>query len=276
MSDSKFMARALELAREAERAGEVPVGAVIVKDDAIVGEGWNRPISTSDPTAHAEIVAMRAAAQQLGTYRLLDTTLYVTLEPCPMCAGAMVHARVKRLVYAATDPRAGAQPVRLQHRSASVAEHASNVEAGLMGGSAERCCALSSKAADSGALTLARMVLGKNRATLAIVPRMSPHERTQDHLVPCLLAAARDRRRRPRDATASAIRLGNRHLEDASEATCSARDGLDHMGGVRRDDVVTKVWDGRANLVELDVKGRRVRSRRWRCGLQHRRRSSGA
>jgi tRNA(adenine34) deaminase len=108
MSDSIFMTRALELAREAELAGEVPVGAVIVKDEAIVGEGWNRPISTNDPTAHAEIVALRAAAQKLGTYRLLDTTLYVTLEPCPMCAGAMVHARVKRLVYAATDPRAGA------------------------------------------------------------------------------------------------------------------------------------------------------------------------
>lgn len=102
------MSRALELAREAERAGEVPVGAVIVKDGAIVGEGWNRPISTSDPTAHAEIIALRAAAQTLGTYRLLDTTLYVTLEPCAMCAGAMVHARVKRLVFAATDPRAGA------------------------------------------------------------------------------------------------------------------------------------------------------------------------
>ena len=107
-TDLVFMSRALELAREAERAGEVPVGAVIVKDGVIVGEGWNQPISTNDPTAHAEIVAMRAAAQALSTYRLLDTTLYVTLEPCPMCAGAMVHARVKRLVYAATDPRAGA------------------------------------------------------------------------------------------------------------------------------------------------------------------------
>jgi tRNA(adenine34) deaminase len=133
MSDSKYMARALELAREAERAGEVPVGAVIVKDDAIVGEGWNRPISTSDPTAHAEIVAMRAAAQKLGTYRLLDTTLYVTLEPCPMCAGAMVHARVKRLVYAATDPRAGAAGTIfniVQHPSLN---HRVEWEAGLMG-----------------------------------------------------------------------------------------------------------------------------------------------
>lgn len=102
------MSRAIELAREAEAAGEVPVGAVIVKDGMVLGEGWNRPISTSDPSAHAEMIAMRAAAQELGNYRLLDTTLYVTLEPCAMCAGAMVHARVKRLVYAATDPRAGA------------------------------------------------------------------------------------------------------------------------------------------------------------------------
>ena len=107
-ADAAFMSRALELARTAEAAGEVPVGAVIVKEGVIVGEGWNRPISTNDPTAHAEIVALRAAAQNLGSYRLLDTTLYVTLEPCAMCAGAMVHSRVKRLVYAATDPRAGA------------------------------------------------------------------------------------------------------------------------------------------------------------------------
>ena len=136
MSDSIFMARALELAREAEQAGEVPVGAVIVKDGAIVGEGWNRPISTSDPTAHAEIVALRAAAQKLGTYRLLDTTLYVTLEPCPMCAGAMVHARVKRLVYAATDPRAGAAGTIfniVQHPSLN---HRLECESGLL---AEEC-----------------------------------------------------------------------------------------------------------------------------------------
>ena len=133
MSDSIFMARALELAREAEQAGEVPVGAVIVKDGAIVAEGWNRPISTNDPTAHAEIVAMRAAAQKLSTYRLLDTTLYVTLEPCAMCAGAMVHARVKRLVYAATDPRAGAAGTIfniVQHPSLN---HRVECEAGLMG-----------------------------------------------------------------------------------------------------------------------------------------------
>ena len=139
MSDSEFMARALELARAAERAGEVPVGAVIVKDGVIVGEGWNRPISTNDPTAHAEIVAMRAAAQNLQTYRLLDTTFYVTLEPCPMCAGAMVHARVKRLVYAATDPRAGAAGTIfniVQHASLN---HRLECEAGLM---SEECGAM--------------------------------------------------------------------------------------------------------------------------------------
>jgi tRNA(adenine34) deaminase len=107
-TDADHMARALELARTAEAAGEVPVGAVIVRDGVIVAEGWNRPISACDPTAHAEVVALRAAGQALQTYRLTGTTLYVTLEPCAMCASAMVHARVQRLVYAATDPRAGA------------------------------------------------------------------------------------------------------------------------------------------------------------------------
>jgi tRNA(adenine34) deaminase len=107
-SDLTFMQRALELARQAEAAGEVPVGAVIVKDGVIVAEGSNRPIGANDPTAHAEMVALRAAGQALRTYRLTGTTLYVTLEPCAMCASAMVHARVQRLVYAATDPRAGA------------------------------------------------------------------------------------------------------------------------------------------------------------------------
>jgi len=107
-SDETFMRRALELAGAAEAAGEVPVGAVVVKDGVIVAEGWNRPIGANDPTAHAEIVALRAAGAALGTYRLTGTTLYVTLEPCAMCASAMVHARVARLVFAATDPRAGA------------------------------------------------------------------------------------------------------------------------------------------------------------------------
>ena len=102
------MQQALELAQKAEEAGEVPVGSVVVLDDELVAEGWNRPISSSDPTAHAEIIALRAAGQKLENYRLLDTVLYVTLEPCPMCVGAMLHARVKRVVYAATDPKTGA------------------------------------------------------------------------------------------------------------------------------------------------------------------------
>lgn len=136
--DARFMARALDLAREAQAADEVPVGAVIVKDGAIIGEGWNRPISTSDPTAHAEMIAMRAAAQTLGNYRLLDTTLYVTLEPCAMCAGAMVHARVKRLVYAATDPRAGAAGSVFNIAQHSALNHRLEIAAGVM---AEECSA---------------------------------------------------------------------------------------------------------------------------------------
>jgi len=103
------MRRALELAQSAEGAGEVPVGAVLVASDGqIIGEGWNRPIGAHDPTAHAEIVALRAAANAAGNYRLPGTTLYVTLEPCPMCAGAIVHARVERVVFGAVDPRSGA------------------------------------------------------------------------------------------------------------------------------------------------------------------------
>jgi tRNA(adenine34) deaminase len=136
--DAHFMARALELARAAEAAGEVPVGAVIVKDGLIVSEGWNRPISTHDPTAHAEIVAMRAAAQALQSYRLLETTLYVTLEPCAMCAGAMVHARVKRLVFAATDPRAGAAGSILNIAQHAALNHRLDVAGGVM---AEECSA---------------------------------------------------------------------------------------------------------------------------------------
>jgi len=133
------MSHALSLAREAERAGEVPVGAVIVKDGEIVGEGWNRPISTQDPTAHAEIVALRAAAQKLGSYRLLDTTLYVTLEPCAMCAGSMVHARVKRMVFAATDPRAGAAGSVFNVVRNDALNHRIHCESGLL---ADECSSL--------------------------------------------------------------------------------------------------------------------------------------
>lgn len=107
--DEEFMDLALAEARHAENAGEVPVGAVIVDDAGnIVARGFNQPISIHDPTAHAEIVAMRAAARVLGNYRLTELTLYCTMEPCAMCAGAIVHARIQRLVYGAADARAGA------------------------------------------------------------------------------------------------------------------------------------------------------------------------
>jgi tRNA(adenine34) deaminase len=108
LKDRQFMQQALLLAQRAESQGEVPVGAVVVLDGEIIGEGWNQPIGLQDPTAHAEIVALRDAALKLGNYRLPKTTLYVTLEPCPMCAGAIVHARVARVVYAADDPKGGA------------------------------------------------------------------------------------------------------------------------------------------------------------------------
>ncbi|MCL4113077.1 UNVERIFIED_CONTAM: hypothetical protein GTU68_049999 [Idotea baltica] len=101
------MSHALMLARRSQDEGEVPVGAVLVKGDELIAEGWNRPIESHDPTAHAEIMALRAAGQVLGNYRLPDTTLYVTLEPCTMCAGAMIHARVANLVYGASEHRTG-------------------------------------------------------------------------------------------------------------------------------------------------------------------------
>ena len=108
MNDEHWMQRALEQARQAEAAGEVPVGAVIVRNGEKIAGGWNRPIGSRDPSAHAEIIALRAAGLKLDNYRLLDTELYVTLEPCPMCVGAMLHARVARVIYAASDPKTGA------------------------------------------------------------------------------------------------------------------------------------------------------------------------
>jgi tRNA(adenine34) deaminase len=105
MTDDGYMRRALELARRAEAEGEVPIGALVVLADEVVGEGWNRPIAAADPTAHAEIQALRAAAKKTGNYRLTGATLYVTLEPCEMCVGAMFHARIARAVYGATDPK---------------------------------------------------------------------------------------------------------------------------------------------------------------------------
>ena len=106
--DADFLRQALALAQEAARLGEVPVGAVVVKDGEVIGRGANRPISSADPTAHAEIVAMREAAARLGNYRLTGCELFVTLEPCAMCVGAMLHARISRVVYGARDPKTGA------------------------------------------------------------------------------------------------------------------------------------------------------------------------
>lgn len=107
-SDQKWMQYALKLAAKAASLGEVPVGAVLVKDGELVSEGWNQPIAGNDPTAHAEIIAIRNAAQKMANYRLPDTTLYVTIEPCSMCAGAIVHARISRVVFGAPEPRSGA------------------------------------------------------------------------------------------------------------------------------------------------------------------------
>ena len=108
MNDEQWMRRALALAKQAAQHEEVPVGAVLVRDGEVLGEGWNQVITAADPTAHAEIVALRSAAARVDNYRLPGSTLFVTLEPCTMCAGAMVHARVERLVFAAREPRAGA------------------------------------------------------------------------------------------------------------------------------------------------------------------------
>ena len=107
-ADDFFMTIALELAAEAERADEIPVGAIVVRNGEILGRGHNATISRNDPTAHAEIIAMRDAAQRIGNYRLVDCDLYATLEPCVMCAGAMMHARIARVIYGAVDPKTGA------------------------------------------------------------------------------------------------------------------------------------------------------------------------
>jgi len=106
--DQSFMRQAQALAARAAELGEVPVGALVVLDGQIIGEGWNRPISSHDPTAHAEIMAMRQASERIGNYRLVGAELYVTIEPCTMCAGAIVHARIARVVFGAAEPKAGA------------------------------------------------------------------------------------------------------------------------------------------------------------------------
>lgn len=132
MNDEDWMRRALALAERAAEAGEVPVGAVLVRDHTLLGEGYNQPIVAHDPTSHAEIMALRHAAHHEQNYRLPGSTLYVTLEPCTMCFGALVHARVSRLVYAASEPRAGVCVSQLQLPEAAFYNHKILVEGGLL------------------------------------------------------------------------------------------------------------------------------------------------
>ena len=137
--DAKWMSHALTLARRAQEQGEVPVGAVLVREGELVAEGWNQSIQAADPTAHAEIVALRAAARELQNYRLTDTTLYVTLEPCPMCAGALVWGRVRRLVFGAADPRAGAAGTVFDLLNAPALNHRVEVAGGVLAEECGRC-----------------------------------------------------------------------------------------------------------------------------------------
>jgi len=130
--DLHWMRRALALADQGAAAGEVPVGAVLVRDGEALGAGWNAPVGSSDPTAHAEIMALRVAAAAAGNYRLPGTTLYATMEPCPMCAGAIVHARVARLVYAARDDRWGAVESVFQLLDTPRLNHRVECEGGLL------------------------------------------------------------------------------------------------------------------------------------------------
>jgi tRNA(adenine34) deaminase len=132
MPDETYMGLALAEARKAWAAGEVPVGAVVVRDGEVIATGFNQPIGSHDPTAHAEIVALRAAAQRLGNYRLPGCELYVTLEPCAMCSGAMMHARLARVVYAATDPKTGVCGSVLDLFAHDVLNHHADVVGGVL------------------------------------------------------------------------------------------------------------------------------------------------
>lgn len=132
MNDTEFMQVALTLATEAGIKGEVPVGAIIVKDGVIIGRGSNAPISQHDPSAHAEIQAMRDAAKNIGNYRLVDCTLYVTLEPCAMCTGAVQHARIARLVFGASDPKTGACGSVINLMAEPKLNHHTEVTGGIM------------------------------------------------------------------------------------------------------------------------------------------------
>jgi tRNA(adenine34) deaminase len=131
-TDIHWMHRALQLAVRAEDEDEVPVGAVLVRDAEVLGEGWNRPITLNDPSAHAEILALRQAGKATSNYRLPGSTLYVTLEPCPMCVGAMLHARVERLVYAASDPKTGALGGAFSLPDVHAHNHVMRVEGGIL------------------------------------------------------------------------------------------------------------------------------------------------
>lgn len=130
--DEFWMRRALELAAEAEALGEVPVGAVIVRAGELIGEGFNQPISSCDPSAHAEIVAVRAAAKSANNYRLPGSSIYVTLEPCTMCVGALIHARIERLIYGTTEPKSGAVVSRSQLLTADYFNHRIEVTGGIL------------------------------------------------------------------------------------------------------------------------------------------------
>ena len=137
--DVDWMRRALELAACAEAEGEVPVGALVVRDEQVLGEGWNQPVALCDPTAHAEILALRTAAQKVGDYRLGGATLYVTLEPCPMCAAAITHARIARLVFGAWDPRQGAAGSAFNLVAAEALNHRVDAFGGVL---SEECGAI--------------------------------------------------------------------------------------------------------------------------------------
>lgn len=132
LNDAYWMKQALALAQKAWEQGEVPVGAILVLDDEVIGQGWNRPITRHDPTAHAEIMALQQGGQIVQNYRLLNATLYVTLEPCVMCAGAMVHSRIKRLVYGASDLKTGAAGSLLDVLRHPGMNHQIEITAGVM------------------------------------------------------------------------------------------------------------------------------------------------
>lgn len=134
--DNYWMQQALELADKAQQQGEIPVGAVIVQNDEVIGEGWNQSITLNDPTAHAEVMAIRDAGQRIENYRLINSTLYVTLEPCPMCAGALVHSRISRIVFGASDAKTGAAGSIMNVVNHDKLNHQLDVTAGVC---AEQC-----------------------------------------------------------------------------------------------------------------------------------------